>query len=175
MFVVLFGFIITLTSIAIPMYGYIRKRWKGVAIGCLLQPVACVIAMILIFSCIVGFDLLRLHYQYKSAMVTIKTTEPGTYGVDTLTWYLKADDECLVEIKKLEKPDSLDADNKNYDKDHERFDIIRLDSLNNAVCIEDRLVIRFDLQNQKITATDYEQPAEIVEVDWDKVKTYFAK
>lgn len=170
---VLFGFIAILGSIAIPVYGYYRKRWKGVAIGCLLQPVICAIAIITVLFCIVGYALVNKRLQQQSAMVQIKTIEPGTYGADTLVWYLKPDDECLLEIKKLEKPDSLDNGNQDYHKDHERFDIIRLDSLSNAVCVEDRIIVRFDLQNQKVTATDYDQPAEVVKVDWDKVKAYF--
>ena len=36
-------------------------------------------------------------------------------------------------------------------------------------------MVRFDLKNQKATATDYDQPAEILQVDWEKVQTYFEK
>lgn len=44
----LFGaFLITIASTVIPVYGYYRKRWKGAALGCLLQPVACFIVFML--------------------------------------------------------------------------------------------------------------------------------
>jgi len=41
------------------------------------------------------------------------------------------------------------------------------------VSVEDRIVVRFDIEHQKVTATDYDSPAEVVGVDWDKVKAYF--
>jgi hypothetical protein len=176
MFLILVGFLIIIASIMIPVYGFHRKRWKGMAWGCLLQPVACAIVITVLFSCVIAYEIITLRLQYKSAMVTVRTTEKGAYGVDTLTWYLKADDdECLVEYKRLEKPDSVGSDSLDFDKYRERFDIIRLDTLSNAVCVDDRLVIRFDLQNQKVTATDYDQPTEVLNVNWDKVKTYFNK
>lgn len=31
----------------------------------------------------------------------------------------------------------------------------------------------FDLKNQQVTATDYDQPIEVLSVDWEKVKAYF--
>ena len=76
-----------------------------------------------------------------------------------LTWYVKTDGECLL--------DSDDAD--------DRFDVIRLDSLSAGVSVEDRIVVRFDIKNQKASATDFDQPAEVVDVNWEKVKDYFAK
>ena len=97
--------------------------------------------------------------EMKSAMVTVKSIEQGVNGTDTLTWYLKANEECL-----------LDSEKKSG-----RFDVIRLDSLDTGVCVEDRIVVRFDIKNQKATATDYDLPAEVVDVDWDKVRDYFSK
>ena len=95
----------------------------------------------------------------KSAMVTIKSIEQDVNGTDTLTWYLKANEECLLD----------------YEKKSGRFDVIRLDSLDTGVCVEDRIVVRFDIKNQKATATDYDLPAEVVDVNWDKVRDYFSK
>ena len=108
-------------------------------------------------------------------MVTVRTTEPGVYGTDTLTWYLKPDNECLVEYKRLVMADSTETDSLDIYEGRDRFDIIRLDSLSTAVCVEDHIIVRFDLQNQKATATDYDQPIEVVDIDWDKVKAYFNK
>ena len=97
--------------------------------------------------------------EMKSAMVTVKSIEKNVNGADTLTWYLKANEECL-----------LDSEKKSG-----RFDVIRLDSLDTGVCVEDRIVVRFDIKNQKATATNYDLPAEVVDVDWDKVRDYFSK
>ena len=57
----------------------------------------------------------------------------------------------------------------------DHFDVIRLDSLKTSVSVEDRIVVRFDIENEKVSATDYDQPAEVVDVNWDKVRTYFGK
>ena len=92
-------------------------------------------------------------------MVTVKSIEKNVNDTDTLTWYVKTDGECLL--------DSDDAD--------DRFDVIRLDSLSAGVSVEDRIVVRFDIKNQKASATDFDQPAEVVDVNWEKVKDYFAK
>ena len=39
-------------SIFIPFYGFIKKRWKGLAIGCLIQPIIVVLVCVLSFLCI---------------------------------------------------------------------------------------------------------------------------
>ena len=92
-------------------------------------------------------------------MVTVRSIEKNTNDTDTLTWYLKTDGECLL--------DCDDAD--------DRFDVIRLDSLSAGVSVEDRIVVRFDIKNQKVSATDFDQPAEVLDVNWEKVKDYFGK
>ena len=93
-------------------------------------------------------------------MVTVRSIEQDANDTDTLTWYLKADDECIL---------------LNSDEDEDRFDVIRLDSLSAGVSVEDRIVVRFDIKNQKASATDYDKPAEVVDVNWDKVRDYFSK
>ena len=57
--------------------------------------------------------------------------------------------------------------------EHEHYDVIRLDSVAAGVSVDDRIVVRFDLKNQQVTATDYDQPIEVLRVDWEKVKAYF--
>lgn len=156
-FFISFSLIVIALSTAIPMYGYFRRRWKGVAIGCLMQPVACVVVIGVVTLGIFLYKLANYQMDIKSAMVTVRSTEQGTNGTDTLTWYLKGDEECLLESE--EKSD--------------RLDVIRLDSLKTGVSVDDRIVVRFDLENKKATATDYDTPAEVVSVDWDKVKAYF--
>lgn len=173
LFLLLIVFFIILASVVFPVYGYRRKRWKGITLGCILQPVACAIALALIISCFVGYELLVAKQRHKAAMVTVRTTEQGTYGIDTLTWYLKPDEECLVECLLHEKTKYPVDDSIIVDKRRDFFDVIRLDSLSHAVCVEDRIIVRFDLQNQKVTATDYDHPAEVISTDWEKVRSYF--
>ena len=146
-------------STCIPMYGYCRRRWKGAAIGCLMQPVVCLVVIGVVTGGVLLYKLVSYEIEVKSAMVTVKSIEQDVNGTDTLTWYLNANEECL-----------LDSEKKSG-----RFDVIRLDSLDTGVCVEDRIVVRFDLKNQKATATDYDLPAEVVDVNWDKVRDYFSK
>ena len=158
-FSLIFGLLVLMASIVIPFYGYMRKRWKGLALGCLIQPIACIVVFGVVFGGIIAYEVLALRQQCESAMVAVKTIEQGTNGTDTLKWYLKDDEECFVRSEDGRK----------------RYDVIRLDSLAAGVSVEDRIVVRFDLKNQKATATDYDQPAEILQVDWEKVQTYFEK
>ena len=141
------------------MYGYCRRRWKGAAIGCLMQPVVCLVVIGVVTAGVFIYKQISYKMEMKSAMVTIKSIEQDVNGTDTLTWYLKANEESL-----------LDSEKKSG-----RFDVIRLDSLDTGVCVEDRIVVRFDIKNQKAAATDYDLPAEVVGVNWDKVREYFDK
>lgn len=156
-FFVSFSLIVIALSTAIPMYGYYRRRWKGAAIGCLMEPIVCLVVIGIVLLSILGYKLLRYHMEIKSAMVTVRSIDQGADGNDTLTWYLKPNEECYTMWK-----DRSD-----------RFDIIRSDSLKTSVSVEDRIVVRFDIENEKVMATDYGNPAEVVSVDWDKVKAYF--
>ena len=156
-FMISFSLIVIALSTAIPMYGYYRKGWKGVARGCLMQPVACVVVIGVVVLGAFLYKMASYQMEIKSAMAIVKSTEQGANSTDTLTWYLKTNEECLLESE--EKSD--------------RFDVIRLDSLKTGVSVEDRIVVRFDLENEKATATDYDNPAEVVDIDWDKVKAYF--
>ena len=155
-FILIFGLLVTAASILIPIYGYMRKRWKGLALGCLIQPIACAVIFCLVFGGIVAFEIYSLDRQTKSAMVAVKTIEQRTKGTDTLKWYLK-DEECIMRCG----------------SEHEHYDVIRLDSVAAGVSVDDRIVVRFDLKNRQVTATDYDQPIEVLSVDWEKVKAYF--
>lgn len=165
--------LIIYASVVIPVYGYYRRRLKGLALGCLLQPVACGIVIVLLFGGLGVMSNYRINKERKAAMVTVRSTEAGTYGTDTITWHLKPDEECLVDYKIHKKQEYDNEDSLYVDDETERFDIIRLDSLKNAVCVDDRLIVRFDLKNQKVTATDFDTPVEVVSVDWEKVKAFF--
>ena len=155
-----FGLIVIAISSVIPVLGYFRRRWKGLAIGCLMQPVVCSVVIGVVYASINGYHKICFNSEKKSAMVTVRSIEQDANDTDTLTWYLKADDECIL---------------LNSDEDEDRFDVIRLDSLSAGVSVEDRIVVRFDIKNQKASATDYDKPAEVVDVNWDKVRDYFSK
>ena len=131
----------------------------GLAIGCLVQPVVCAVLIGVAIAGAYFFRDQKVKMEKNSAMVTVRSIEKNTNDTDTLTWYLKTDGECLLDC------DDVD----------DRFDVIRLDSLSAGVSVEDRIVVRFDIKNQKVSATDFDQPAEVVDVNWEKVKDYFAK
>ena len=158
-------------SIVIPFYAYNRKRWKGLALGCIIQPVVCVITICLLFAGTMAYEVVNLMLERKAAMVAVRTIEPGSFGPDTITWYLKPDDECFVECERNENPYKDDAGE--IHRRFDRFDIISHDSV--RLCVEDRIVVRFELNNQKVYAANYGEPIEVVSVKWDKVKTYFGK
>ena len=152
-----FGIFVISISLVIPVYGYLRKRWKGVAIGFLMQLVVCAVTIGVVVAGSIAYVRVSFKMEEKSAMVTVRSIEKVADDTDTLTWYLKADELCIVDSE----------EKKDY------FDIIRLDSLKTSVSVEDRIVVRFDIENEKVIATDYDQPAEVIDVNWDKVKAYF--
>ena len=153
-----FGVMVVVISTVIPVLGFFRKRWKGLAIGLLLLPVVCAVVIGAVGLGVYYYHEYSINMEKKSAMVTVRSIEKSSNDTDTLTWYLKADEECIQ------------LDSEDYE---EYFDVIRLDSLSAGVSVEDRIVVRFDLKNQKVSATDFDKPAEVVDVNWDKVKAYF--
>ena len=175
MVTIISALIILIVSIAIPVYGYKRKQFKGLAIGCLLQPVVCILFVLLAAVSVFLYQYLDIRQQKKTAMVTIRSIEQHDNHVDTLMWYVKDDEECLLDIGEKKKPDNDTVDVK---KERKRiplyfFDVIRLDAT--SVGVEDRMVVKFDLNAKKVTATDLDAPAEVVNVDWEKVKAYIEK
>ena len=156
------GVIVIMASIGIPIYAYSRKRWKGLAIGCLLQPIACAVVICLIVLGIISYFEYTNRKEMDSAMVTIRGIDVAKQNGDTLTWYLKADEECILVCN----------DEKNFDE-IDCYDVIRLDSV--SVGLEDRIVVKFDMKKKKVTATDLGTPMKVVSVNWDEVKAYFNK
>ena len=84
---------------------------------------------------------------------------------------MKADEECLYEF--VEK-DEAEKDSKYlmFNK-FQLFDVVPMDSF--RVCVDDKIVVRFDLQNRKATAVEYDEPIKVVNVDWEKVDDFFKK
>lgn len=172
-------------SIFIPFYGFIKKRWKGLAIGCLIQPIIVVLVCVLSFLCIGFYYDLIISRHREAAMVTVKKTDADGFSHH---WYVKPNEECFYEYnnddndndkkgkKQKERNDEDDEENKYEDPKKEIFllyDVIPQDSF--SVCIDDKIVIRFDLKEHKVTATEYDEPIEVVNVDWEKVSDYFEK
>lgn len=154
--------LLLIASFAIPIWGYISKRRKGLALGCLVQPFA---SALLIAAIVVGcyfyqrreFKMLR-----KAAMVSVSTIE----NEDTLIWHLKPDEECFFE--RHEKGSDVEAllfDNVNF------FDVVALDST--AVEVDDVIKVSFDIAGRKVKATRYDQPMAVVGTDWEKVESFF--
>ena len=84
-------------------------------------------------------------------------------------------EKALRKEGKRRQADDSSSDSTEVRQERGWFDVILLDSLTTSISVEDRIVVRFDLKNQKTTATDYDQPAEILQVDWERVQTYFEK
>ena len=168
--------LIVVASVVIPIYGYKWKRWKGLALGCLAQPVVCAIV---IFSVLIGifiYELWDFKKEKDKAMVTVRSIEKNGDRVDTLIWYVKADEECIMERKKQAPSDEEEErDSTDEAKDIEWFDVIPIENFAHGVNIEDRIMVRFDLKNKSVVATDYDERAEVTKVDWDQVRDYFSK
>ena len=164
----LFLLMLLVISFAIPLYGLMRKRLKGLALGCLLQPLFCLITSGLVIAGIASYQIYNLKKLKNAAMVTVKETVGKGDDEQFCTWYLKPDGECLLDQKEADDEDGnysgkLDA--------RQLLDVIRLDST--SVCVDDRVVVRFDLAAHSVTATDYDEPMEIVSVDWERVTAFF--
>ena len=160
--------VMLIASVAIPVYGYKWKRYKGLAIGCVAQVVAVVVLFILIDLGYFTYIEWKNDRKKDAAMVTIRSIESHADRVDTLMWYIKNDGECV-----LDKEEKEDKRNMDLSYPVSLFDVIRLNDA--SVGVEDRVMVKFDLKSKKVMATDLYTPAEVVNVDWDKVNAYFEK
>ena len=154
--------LLVVLSLFIPFIGFIRKRWKGLAIGCLIQPVICVVLIMLMVGGSAYYNIRKLRKQRKAAMVTVRKIEKDS---DAHYWYLKAGDECFYEFRDTAGEALMRI------KHLKLFDVVREDS--NSVCVDDKIFVRFDLKNRRVTATEYEDTIEVINVDWEKVERYF--
>ena len=168
--------LVIIASVVIPYYKFKKKRWKGLAMGCLIQPFACAIASFAILIGIFLYELWVFDKQKDKAMVTVRTLEKKGDRVDTLIWYVKPDEECLMErLRQGHDDDEAEyRDSTETERDIEWFDVVPIENFPHGVNIEDRIMVRFDLKNHSVVATDYDDRAEVTEVDWDKVRDFFA-
>ena len=160
--ITIIGIIVIMASIAIPINAFSRKRWKGLALGCLIEPVVCAIVIFGATMGIFAYMDIKYNKERESAMVTVRGLDVGNHSKDTLTWYLKNDEQCILVCN-----DEDDFDKLGF------TDVIRLDSV--SVGVEDRIVVKFDMKENKVVATDLGTPMEVVSVNWDKVRAYFRK
>lgn len=154
-----------IASVFIPYYGFIRKRWKGLALGCLLQPFIFALALLLVVGVIFVYQQYDINKYRKAAMVTVRIVEDD---VHSNYWYLNPNEVCFYE--------HVDENKKSSIIDYRQlrlYDVIPSDSF--RVCVDDKINVKFDLKENKVTATEYDEPIEVVSVDWDKVNKYFEK
>lgn len=156
--------VLLVATVSFPFFGYIQKRWKGAAIGCALMPIACVILSTITVVGIAAYQRIHLHKQRKDAMVVVKKTTDKGYSD---FWYLKTNDDCFYEYKEKE---NSDVEYTGFDR-AKHFDVVPLDSC--SVEVDDKIVVKFDLEHQKATASEYDEPIEVVNVDWERVNEYF--
>ena len=177
MWIVLFMLLIVVASVVVPIYGHRRKGWKGLALGCLAQPVVCIIVIFTACISIFIYERWELKKQKDKAMVTVRTLEKKGDRVDTLFWYVKPDEECIMERKRQGhgNDDEEDRDSTENSRDFEWFDVVPIENFAHGINIEDRIMIRFDLKNHSVVATDYDDRAEVTKVDWDQVRNFFNK
>ena len=149
--------IIVMASVIIPIRFYNWKRWKGLVLGLVLQPIVCAILIFCVFMGFVGYHESKTNRQRESAMVAVCTLRTDSAKTDTLTWYIKADDECF----------------RVNDKKVKAYDVIRLDQA--SVGVDDRIVVKFDVKKKQVVATDFGKPIKVKKVDWEQVKAYLGK
>jgi len=155
-------------SFLIPYYGFIHKRYKGLFLGCLVQPVVIAVIIFLAVGVFLYHSGSEVKSQRKAAMVTFWKAENDS--TDTRAYYyVKNDDECFCE-KGVGKEDKTIF---GYDNDNETsvYDVFYVDST--TICVDDEFFVKFDFKNRKVTATDYDDPIEVTNVDWEKVEAYF--
>ena len=156
-------------SMFIPFYGFMRKRWKGLAIGCLIQPITFAICCFILISGFTLHERMAMQKQYKAAMVTLKKIDKEG---NAHYWYLKTNDECLYEYIDKDENEEDDGDSRHRrSRITKLFDVLPQDSF--SVCVDDVIVVKFDLKNQTVKATEYDEPMEVAKVDWEKVNEYF--
>lgn len=159
----LFLLLFAVFSLFIPFYGFIRKRWKGLFLGCLTQPLILLLGFIITIFGFVIYQRFTFNKYHKEAMVAIRKAEANG---NSHNWYLKADEECFYEFT-----DEKDRAGFSRFEDARLFDVIPLDSF--RVCVNDKIFVQFDLKDKKVTAKEFDDSIEVVSVNWDKVNAYF--
>ena len=168
------GFVILVLlvlSVILPVYGYKRWRKKGLAIGCIAQPLAILMLMLLSIALLTLFvDKPNMEKETAESMAIFRYSENGDCIVSQ-TWFLKADGKCLMEFEQSPAPESEAEYPCNMDHFYDNYEIQKLDSL--TCDVGGRLRASFDIENQQVIALDRLDTLEVVCVDWEKVKNFF--
>ena len=166
-FIIFLWLAVLLVSFLIPCYGFHRKEWKGLGVGCLIQPFFVGIVCMIVVA--VAYYYRRQNFsQYRDeAMVVVRKGSVEKNDSLLYTWYLRPDEECMYEVR---KPDPEDTDSTDFGEVN-FFDVVPLEGA--TLGVEDCIVVRFDLSAHTVTATDDDEPMDIVRVDWPKVEAYF--
>ena len=166
---VLMALAILVASIIIPCYGYLRKGLKGAGLGCLIQPI---IAGILITAVAVGGYNIERRKVFKNrdaALAVVRTDSVIADDTLSYTWYLKPDGECMCEIRGV---DEVISDYHEI----QLYDIVTLNPTGKlasdtlSLCVEDHIVVNFDLKSHTATATDFGKPIDIESINWQNIE-----
>jgi hypothetical protein len=166
---VMFFITVLVASAFIPIFGFIRKRWKGLIIGIFLVPVIYILVSFLSYWAWGFFLKKEINGHRHDAMVTVMKTDSAGC---THKWYLKANDECFYEYMEANDENSAGPWITWLD-DLKLFDVVPLDST--RVCVDDVIIVSFDQKAHRVSAIDYDEPLQVVSVDWDRVNAYFSK
>lgn len=165
---VVISMVLLAATFLIPYIGFTHRRYKGLLIGCLIQPI--VFVAIIIMAVIVCFYYMAstVKEQRKAAMVTFCTAENDSTDEKTF-FYVKPNGECFAEWGVGKNDNEIFG----YDSHNvvDLLDVFNADST--SICVDDEFLLKFDLKNRKVTVTDYEDTIEANTVDWEKVETYF--
>ena len=168
MYVFMLLVVLAVVSIIIPLASFFMKKWKGLALGCILQPMFCIVVSGLI---ILGATLLwnyDLNKHEKEAMVVLKKVVdsiPDNKHVNT--WYIQNNGECFCDFGDTER---MGLEFILYGS-MRFYDVIPMDSF--RICVDDHVTVTFDLKHHTATASEYEVPLKVDTVDWNKVAQYF--
>ncbi len=161
---------IYIISLVIPFYGFMRKRFKGLLLGCIVQPVIfAIIAAVLLYGAYSYLDH-EMNEHRQNAMITLKQKSDDTPDAYISKWHIKPDGECFYEFGKENKdqPGAVDVDDND---DVALYDVVPMDSF--RVCVDDVITVQFDIKNRKVKALNYDKPLEVEKIDWGKVEAYF--
>jgi hypothetical protein len=160
--------VLLLSTFSFPFIGFSRKRWKGMALGCVIQPVTCAVIVFMTITCIGLLEECSLKKHRSNTMVTLRKVSPE----GTQNWYLNGPkEECFFEFEQSDS--AKKEEKKHWTERSQLFDIVPMDST--SVCVDDRIIVKFDTIKHQVTATDFDEPIEVVNVDWDRVKWYWTK
>ena len=163
------GFVAFLLSFLIPIY--FRRRWKGkgIAIGCLLQVATFIMFLIILpFAIAVG----EMVVNRWNTMVCVQYIEEDRDCRYSETWRIKGNGTCIYEVDKGSHHHAvIPCGNDYYSSSYE------VSRVTNEYVIEANLGMKvyFDMKNRQATALYASKEIEVVDIDWDRVETYFKK